>query len=81
MMKHILRFAREEEGQATIEYFLIVGAAILAAVTVASSYYKMGYSSGMSFLETVNDTYQTVCTYVAKNLEATNYSAFCPSPP
>ncbi len=76
--KHMHRFLAEEKGQASIEYILILGTIMIAAVMLAYSYRKMTYSSlySMSY-EATNQTLNTLCEYVAENLDVTNVTGFC----
>jgi Flp pilus assembly pilin Flp len=76
--RNMHRFLKEESGQASIEYILVVGAVMVAAVMLAYSYRKMTYSSlySMSY-EATNQTLDTLCEYVAENLDVTNVSVFC----
>lgn len=61
-------FWKEEEGQGQVEWILMLGAILVAAVMIASSYYKLSYRAFNDFDITVNDTYNTVCGYLEKNL-------------
>jgi uncharacterized protein (UPF0333 family) len=76
--RNLNRFFTEEKGQASIEYILIVGAVMIAAVMLAYSYRKMSYSSlySMSY-EVTNQTLNTLCEYVAENLDVTDVVNFC----
>ncbi len=77
-MKKLSRFTSEEEGQASIEYLLLVGAAMLAALIFAVSYRKMSYDVlYRQYYENVNETYNIVCRYVADNLDVTDKADFC----
>jgi uncharacterized protein (UPF0333 family) len=64
----IKQFIEEEQAQVSIEYFLLVGAAVVAAIMAASSYRKMSYASEMKYIEEIQDTYDTLCSYVETHL-------------
>jgi uncharacterized protein (UPF0333 family) len=67
----LLSFFREEQAQASIEYFLMVGSVIVAAAMIFSSYYKMSYT-GMDRLNVSSSEIATeTCNYVANALDAT----------
>lgn|GEM_PF-3791908 len=77
-MKKISGFIVEEDGQASIEYLLLVGAAMLAALIFAVSYRKMSYDVlYRQYYENVNETFNIVCKYVAENLDVTDQAEFC----
>ncbi len=77
-MKEVRGFIVEEEGQASIEYLLLVGAAMLAALVFAVSYKKMSYDViTRQYTENINETYNIVCNYVAENLDVTDKANFC----
>jgi uncharacterized protein (UPF0333 family) len=77
--RNIHKFLKEESGQASIEYILIVGAVMVAAVMLAYSYQKMTYSSLYTIsYEVTNQTMSTLCGYIADNLDVTNVTDFCP---
>jgi uncharacterized protein (UPF0333 family) len=67
---NIRHFISEEEAQASIEYFLMVGSIMVAAVLIFSSYYKLGSSGAMKFNESVYRTGEIVCDYVEDHLES-----------
>jgi len=75
-MRHLTMFLCEEEAQGNIEYYLLLGSAIIAAVILASSYYKIAYKRLMRYNETISSTYDELCRYVAKYLES-EVSTFC----
>ncbi len=76
--RDIRRFLKEESGQASIEYILIVGAAMVAAVMLAYSYRKMSYTSLYTMqYNLTQETLDTLCEYVAENLDVTNVTNFC----
>jgi uncharacterized protein (UPF0333 family) len=70
LMKNISHFINEEEAQASIEYFLVVGSIMVAAVMIFSSYNKLGYSSAMKFNESVYDSGEIMCNYIEDHLDA-----------
>jgi Flp pilus assembly pilin Flp len=70
VMEKLKQFLGEEKGQATIEYFLLVGSIMVAAVMVFSSYYKMTYRSEQKYIVHINDTQTTLCNYVQTYLNA-----------
>jgi Flp pilus assembly pilin Flp len=76
--RDIHRFLKEESGQASIEYILIVGAVMVAAVMLAYSYRKMSYSSIYTMNISTQETLNTLCGYIAENLDVTNVTDFCP---
>jgi Flp pilus assembly pilin Flp len=77
-MKEVRGFIVEEQGQASIEYLLLVGAAMLAALIFAVSYRKMSYDVlYRQYYENVNETYNVVCRYVAENLDVADQADFC----
>ncbi len=77
-MKELRGFIVEEDGQASIEYLLLVGAAMLAALIFAVSYRKMSYDViYRQYSENVNETFNIVCEYVAENLDVTDKVDFC----
>ncbi len=70
MIGLLKRFIKEEEAQVSLEWFLVLGAAIVAAVMFASSYRKMAYSSEMQYIAEIHDTYDELCSYVETTLES-----------
>ena len=77
-MKKLHGFIVEEQAQASIEYLLLVGAAMLAALIFAVSYRKMSYDVlYRQYYENINETYNTVCKYLAENLDVTDKADFC----
>lgn len=66
----LLRFLDEESGQVSVEYYLMVGAAILAAVMMISTYRKTAYANEMKYISEIHSTYDTMCTYIETYLEA-----------
>ena len=75
--ENIHRFLKEEQGQANLEYLLIMGAIMIAAVAAAYSYRKMSYSSIYKMDITAQETLDTLCGYIADNLDVTNVTDFC----
>jgi Flp pilus assembly pilin Flp len=50
-----MKFLREKQSQAAIEYILLVGGVILAAVVVASIYSEMVRNTGRTFTESAGN--------------------------
>lgn len=66
--KRLYEFFKEESAQGSIEYLLIVGAALVAAAMMASSYNKMTYQSIYSQSQSLEDTLTSLCQGVEKQL-------------
>jgi Flp pilus assembly pilin Flp len=80
MIRNLKEFLKEEEGQGSIEYLLMVGSAMLAGVLIASSYSKLTYRS-MSSLEDTTEGYgQAVCDYLNANLPIGSELEVCEAP-
>lgn len=69
IVKKVELFLTEEKGQATIEYFLILGSAMVAAVMIASSYYKVGYTARQDQLSSTSEISNTLCEYMGEALK------------
>ncbi len=52
--KLVMKFLNEERGQAAIEYILIVGGVIIAAVVVGTIYSETVRNTGETFMKSVN---------------------------
>jgi len=70
-LKRVKHFIDEEHGQGTIEYLLIMGGVILAAVMFASTYKKMGYRSVYEYNASVQETQEILCEYLKTYLNVT----------
>ena len=50
------RLLKEEEGQGSIEYILIVGGAVIAAIVILVVYMSMSKSGGASINQPTNES-------------------------
>jgi Flp pilus assembly pilin Flp len=65
-----MKFLDEEVGQAAIEYILIVGGVIIAAVVVATIYSEMVRNTGETVVKSVMDVTNATKNRIIKILES-----------
>jgi uncharacterized protein (UPF0333 family) len=76
-LTNIREFIKEDGGQVSIEYYLILATALIAAAMMASSYYKIAYNKEYSYIKEIEDTYDSLCEYIAGHLDVEEVNQFC----